>query len=151
MRLRRAIVTSKIPNFPCCNMVESNGPERTKRPTADGIPIIRIQRKAQSSDAENSLTDLSACLRDKCGSTTTAIATPKTPKGKLVIRSEKYNQVILPSRKNDANNVSINKLICATDTPKTAGTISLMTFLTPSSRQNICGRGNKCKCFRNGS
>ena len=79
------------------------------------------------------------------------IGIPKTPSGKLVSRSEKYNHVMLPAFKKDANIVSISRLICATDTPSMAGAISFITLFTPSSFQNIFGFGIKRRRFKKGN
>jgi putative peptidoglycan lipid II flippase len=53
---------------------------------------------------------------------------PNTPSGNSTSRSEKYNQLMLPAARNDAINVSSRMLICATDEPKIAGSISWLYF-----------------------
>src|SRR5271157_3665544 len=97
------------------------GSESNAMPNVAGSPISKIKRTAQSMVLENSSTEFDAYLRDKYGKITVTTATPKTPIGTEVTRSEKYNQDKLPWRKNDAKKVSINTPIWPTETPNTAG------------------------------
>ena len=151
IKLRCAIKTSKAWNLPYCKSVVKIGPESKIMPIVAGTAIIKEKRIAQSSALEKSFCDLAAFLRAKCGSITVAIATPNMPKGKDVTRSEKYSQERLPTFKNEANKVSIKRLICTTETPNIAGNINFKTFLTPSSRHKSCGRGIMLMRFKKGN
>ena len=70
---------------------------------------------------------------------TVPIATPMSPKGSSVIRSALYNHDTEPSCIKDAQIVFNNKLICVTDTPNNAGSMSFRMRSTPSCLKSILG------------
>ena len=58
---------------------------------------------------------------------------------------------MLPAIRNDAISVSSRMLICATEEPKIAGTMSFRIRRTPSCASRKRGRGNRSSRRKNGS
>ena len=108
-------------------------------PTAAGAVSSRHRRNPQSNSAENSrLSPVAACL-DSPGSRIVPSATPSTPVGSSISRSAKYIHDTLPLCKYDAIFVLITNDTCATDVPKMAGAICLITRFTAGSPKRSFG------------
>ena len=81
------------------------------KPIIAGSAIVTTALIAQNNDSKKALKSLVAELLESLGKITVAIATPKTPKGNSIKRSEKYSQLMLPLTRNEASSVSTIMLI----------------------------------------
>ena len=133
--LRKAsplISASRNKNSPRKNSACISTSDSMNSAAAAGRPTTIMSRAAQSMVFLKVTSSFLASLADRLGKITVPMATPMSPNGSSLIRSAAYNQETEPPIISEAKTVFSNKLICVTDTPKIAGSISFKIRLTPS-------------------